>query len=229
MTDDEFDAFLADALAELDAKQSALAAAFGLGSHERFEADFERARIQFRDDGSPAAEATIVPLASYAPSSETLVWWRTNRRLPDAVRAHGYDHAALAAHTGMDVFAQDAIACGEDMGLIGGGVVANWLYNQDYAVFINSVRVGISTSDLVSGLIKPLFFGLIIGSVAWSPDAKRSFRFRADFMDARLIQYRLRFSENIVRSANRMFHIISKRSLEILKACVRLLTIRLPV
>ena len=52
------------------------------------------------------------------------------------------------------------------MGLIGGGVVANWLYNQDYAVFINSVRVGISTSDLVSGLIKPLFFGLIIGSVA---------------------------------------------------------------
>lgn len=115
MTDDEFDAFLADALAELDAKQSALAAAFGLGSHERFEADFERARIRFRDDGSPAAEATIVPLASYAPSSETLVWWRTNKRLPDAVRAHGYDHAALAAHTGMDVFAQDAIACGEDM------------------------------------------------------------------------------------------------------------------
>ena len=52
------------------------------------------------------------------------------------------------------------------LGLIGGGVVANGLYSQDYNVFINSVRGGISTSDLVSGLIKPLFFGLIIGSVA---------------------------------------------------------------
>ena len=52
------------------------------------------------------------------------------------------------------------------MGLIGGGVVAYGMYDQDYNVFINSVRGGISTSDLVSGLIKPLFFGLIIGSVA---------------------------------------------------------------
>ena len=52
------------------------------------------------------------------------------------------------------------------LGLIGGGVVANGIYSQDYNVFINSVRGGISTSDLVSGLIKPLFFGMIIGSVA---------------------------------------------------------------
>jgi phospholipid/cholesterol/gamma-HCH transport system permease protein len=52
------------------------------------------------------------------------------------------------------------------LGLIGGGVVANGIYSQDYNVFVNSVRGGISTSDLVSGLIKPLFFGLIIGSVA---------------------------------------------------------------
>ncbi|MGQ0542338.1 MAG: MlaE family ABC transporter permease [Blastocatellia bacterium] len=51
-------------------------------------------------------------------------------------------------------------------GLIGGGVVASSLYNQEYNVFISSVRNGISTQDLIGGIIKPLFFGLIIGSVA---------------------------------------------------------------
>jgi phospholipid/cholesterol/gamma-HCH transport system permease protein len=52
------------------------------------------------------------------------------------------------------------------MGLIGGGVVANFLFNQEVQVFVESVRNGISTSDIVGGLIKPLFFGLVIGSVA---------------------------------------------------------------
>ncbi|WP_395683611.1 DUF6882 domain-containing protein [Dokdonella sp.] len=115
MTDEEFDAFVADALAELDAKQSALEKAHGLGRHERFDADFERATLRFSDGGTPVAEAMVVPVASFVPSSGSLVWWRTNRNLPEATRAHGYDHAALAAFTGMDVFAQRAIECDEDM------------------------------------------------------------------------------------------------------------------
>lgn len=51
-------------------------------------------------------------------------------------------------------------------GLIGGGVVASTLYNQDTHIFIASVRNGISTADLVGGMVKPFFFGLIIGSVS---------------------------------------------------------------
>ncbi|MBA2378720.1 MAG: ABC transporter permease [Blastocatellia bacterium] len=51
-------------------------------------------------------------------------------------------------------------------GLIGGGVVASLIYNQETHVFIASVRNGISTSDLVGGMIKPFFFGLIIGAVS---------------------------------------------------------------
>lgn len=51
-------------------------------------------------------------------------------------------------------------------GLIGGGIIANYLFNQDINVFINSVRNGISTSDIVGGIIKPLFFGLVIGAVS---------------------------------------------------------------
>lgn len=51
-------------------------------------------------------------------------------------------------------------------GLLGGGIVAKNLYGLDYNLFITSVRNGISTEDILGGIIKPLFFGLIIGSVS---------------------------------------------------------------
>jgi phospholipid/cholesterol/gamma-HCH transport system permease protein len=51
-------------------------------------------------------------------------------------------------------------------GLLGGGIVANNLFGLDYNLFITSVRNGISTEDIIGGIIKPLFFGLIIGSVS---------------------------------------------------------------
>lgn len=51
-------------------------------------------------------------------------------------------------------------------GLLGGGVVASSLFGQDSNVYISSVRNGITIEDLIGGIIKPLFFGLIIGSIA---------------------------------------------------------------
>ena len=51
-------------------------------------------------------------------------------------------------------------------GLIGGGIVASNLFGLDYNLFIISVRNGITTEDILGGIIKPLFFGLIIGSVS---------------------------------------------------------------
>ena len=51
-------------------------------------------------------------------------------------------------------------------GLLGGGVVASSLFGQDYNVFVSSVRNGITIEDIIGGVIKPLFFGLIIGSIA---------------------------------------------------------------
>ena len=51
-------------------------------------------------------------------------------------------------------------------GIIGGGIVASGIFNLDYNVYINSVRVGITPQDILGGVIKPLFFGLIIGSIA---------------------------------------------------------------
>lgn len=51
-------------------------------------------------------------------------------------------------------------------GIIGGGVVANGLFGLDYNVFITSARNGIATEDIIGGVIKPLFFGLIVGSIS---------------------------------------------------------------
>jgi phospholipid/cholesterol/gamma-HCH transport system permease protein len=51
-------------------------------------------------------------------------------------------------------------------GILGGGVVASMLFNQDYDVYLTSVRNGITIEDILGGVIKPLFFGLIIGSIS---------------------------------------------------------------
>jgi phospholipid/cholesterol/gamma-HCH transport system permease protein len=51
-------------------------------------------------------------------------------------------------------------------GLMGGAIVANQLYNQEISVFVNSARNGIQIEDIIGGVVKPIFFGLVIGSVA---------------------------------------------------------------
>lgn len=51
-------------------------------------------------------------------------------------------------------------------GIIGGGVVASSIYNQESNVFLTSVRNGIDTKDIIGGVIKPVFFGLLIASIS---------------------------------------------------------------
>jgi len=87
----------------------------------------------------------------------------------DAMRALGTDPVrklVLPRLTALIVMLPLLTVAADIFGLIGGGVVASTLYNQDTNIFVNSVRNGISTADLVGGMIKPLFFGLIIGSVS---------------------------------------------------------------
>lgn len=51
-------------------------------------------------------------------------------------------------------------------GIIGGGVVASYIFDQDQNVFITSVRNGITSNDLIGGIIKPFFFGMVIGGIS---------------------------------------------------------------
>lgn len=51
-------------------------------------------------------------------------------------------------------------------GIIGGGAVASYIFDQDQNVFISSVRNGITSDDLIGGIIKPFFFGMVIGGIS---------------------------------------------------------------
>ena len=52
------------------------------------------------------------------------------------------------------------------MGIGGGGLAATTLYGLSMNEFVTSVRDGITSSDIIGGVIKPIGFAVIIGSIA---------------------------------------------------------------
>ena len=87
----------------------------------------------------------------------------------DAMRAFGTDPVrklVLPRLVALILMLPLLTVAADVFGIIGGGVVASNLYGLDYNVFITSVRNGITIEDIIGGIIKPLFFGLIIGSIA---------------------------------------------------------------
>jgi phospholipid/cholesterol/gamma-HCH transport system permease protein len=52
------------------------------------------------------------------------------------------------------------------VGIGGGWVTATLLYGIPSGVFINAVRDGITSDDLIGGLVKPLVFAFIIGTIS---------------------------------------------------------------
>ena len=52
------------------------------------------------------------------------------------------------------------------VGIFGGWVTAVALYSVSSSTFISAVRDGITTDDLIGGVVKPIVFSLIIGTIA---------------------------------------------------------------
>ncbi len=52
------------------------------------------------------------------------------------------------------------------VGIGGGGLIATSLYGLSMDQYWNSVRDGITTDDIIGGIIKPVCFALIIGTIA---------------------------------------------------------------
>ena len=87
----------------------------------------------------------------------------------DAMRALGTDpnRKLVAPRIVALIFMLPLLTVAADIfGIIGGGIVATGIFNLDYNAYITSVRFGITTEDLLGGIVKPLFFGLIIGSIS---------------------------------------------------------------
>src|SRR4051794_4871368 len=55
---------------------------------------------------------------------------------------------------------------GDLFGLIGGGTVARQLHGLDLNIYISSVRTGTKINDILGGMLKPVFFGVIIGLIS---------------------------------------------------------------
>ena len=51
-------------------------------------------------------------------------------------------------------------------GIVGGWTVSVFLYSLPSSMFITSVRDGITTDDIVGGVIKPLVFAFLMGTIA---------------------------------------------------------------
>jgi phospholipid/cholesterol/gamma-HCH transport system permease protein len=52
------------------------------------------------------------------------------------------------------------------MGIGGGWAVSTWMYSLPSSMFINSVKDGITTDDIIGGIIKPLVFAFLMGVIA---------------------------------------------------------------
>lgn len=52
------------------------------------------------------------------------------------------------------------------LGIAGGWAVSTWLYNLPSTMFTSSVRDGITTDDITGGIIKPLVFAFLMGTIA---------------------------------------------------------------
>ncbi|WP_208608912.1 DUF6882 domain-containing protein, partial [Paraburkholderia tropica] len=84
--DEEFDAFLECALAELNVKQAVLSNSFGIGGSERFVVDFASGLLTFFVGESPTAEASIVPLGTHSLDKQRYRWSWSDEGLPMDVR-----------------------------------------------------------------------------------------------------------------------------------------------
>jgi len=52
------------------------------------------------------------------------------------------------------------------VGIVGGWAVSTYLYGLPSAMFTGSVRNGIQTDDIIGGVVKPLVFALLMGTIA---------------------------------------------------------------
>ena len=116
MSDEEFDAYLAECEEELEDKQDALVDEFDLGSYAEFHFDQTTGALEFRrEDGTPGVVAAVIPIGSHAERSETFQWAWANESLLPELRLEAARLKELEAPTGMEVFGMPTFTVEEEM------------------------------------------------------------------------------------------------------------------
>lgn len=108
MTEDEFYAFLDDAVFSLERKQAQLQAEYSMGSQARWWFDQQAGVLKFYDDPKKAIdlEADVVVIGTYDPEASTWKWGWANTTLSEAMRDATAPVKALAETTSVDDFAE---------------------------------------------------------------------------------------------------------------------------
>ncbi len=115
MTDEEFDNYLEKACDEHDEKYQFLIDEFGIGSHDSFVVEYENELLQFFKKEKCVVEARILPIASHIPEKSNLVWFWSNRNIPETLREKCSTVKKLYDVTGYDLFKNPSAECDEAM------------------------------------------------------------------------------------------------------------------
>jgi hypothetical protein len=109
MTDEEFDAFLATANAELRDKQSRLMQVYGLGEMKRWRFEQVTEQLQFFDANDKLALlAKVIDIGSYSPKSKTWKWAWGNPSVLPGLRKKALLLRELESVTGFDLFGMES-------------------------------------------------------------------------------------------------------------------------
>lgn len=116
MTDDEFDAFVAQSVENLQAKNDGLRSAHGLGTYKRWFYSQETGLLQFSDErGHVKIESEYTPIGSLSTKSNTWQWSWANVSVHEPLRQKSLKLQELSPLTGMDIFATPTIYADEEL------------------------------------------------------------------------------------------------------------------
>jgi hypothetical protein len=116
MTDEEFDAFVAESVEALEKKQEKLQEEFGLGSHADYLFDQATGTLEFKgSSGVVQVRAQVVPIGSFSERSETWQWAWANESLLPELRGQAEQCRGLETATGFGVFGQPVVKADPEM------------------------------------------------------------------------------------------------------------------
>ena len=105
MTEEEFDQYREESLADLRRKQRMLSATYGLGEWKDFWYEQETSKLQFKDaTGTVRVEAVVLPIGSFSSKSNTWLWSWANESLINTARARSERIKELYEITGLELF-----------------------------------------------------------------------------------------------------------------------------
>jgi hypothetical protein len=116
MTDDEFGAFVARCVEQLERKQADLRERFGLGSHARWSFDQATGPLRFMDSaGVVKIEADATDVGSFSTTGHSWRWGWANQSVVDSQKARSSELRGLYDLTGIDVFHREVFEAEEGM------------------------------------------------------------------------------------------------------------------